>query len=314
MRQFLEVHLDAEEVERRPVEGLGIVRGGRYLIARTLLDEAIAEVDPLSPQNPLIFSAGPFAGTHFSNANRLSVGCRSPLTGGVKEANAGGTFAVALGHLQLAGLTLRGAASEWLVIHLTRGGELRFEDGSPYLGLGNNEAARRLHERFGEKTSLALCGPVGEYQGLLAGIAVSDTDRRPSRIAARGGVGAVMGMKRVKAIVVDLDRMPPLHERKKAMASIRDYGKRLREQTHVQTFSRYGTASVADFTNRIGAIPVHNFSAGQVVDPGVETFEAGGDHIHDRNSARGGAVSRRSPRRKRRFRSPRSPSRLPARA
>ena len=71
----------------------------------------MAKVDPLSPDNPLIFSAGPFAGTNFSNANRLSVGCKSPLTGGIKEANSGGTFGFALGQLEIAGFTLYGASA-----------------------------------------------------------------------------------------------------------------------------------------------------------------------------------------------------------
>jgi len=148
-----------------------------------------------------------------------------------------------------------------------------------------------LHERFGEKTSLALCGPVGEYGGLVAGIGVSDVESRPTRIAARGGVGAVMGAKRVKAIVVDRLKMPPLHDRKKLMGSIRDYGARLRAEPATQNFSSYGTALVADYTNRVGALPVRNFSAGQLVDPAETTLEIGGDHIHDRNRDRGGTVS-----------------------
>ncbi len=291
MRKFLQIHLESRRIDADALEGVQIVEGGRFLIARTLLDEGLAGVDPLSPDNPLLFSAGPFAGTNFSNANRLSVGCKSPLTGGVKESNAGGTFAVALGQLEIAGLALRGASPDWVVIHIARDGAVRFDDASALLGLGNNEAANRLRERYGAKVSLAICGPVGEYQGLLSGVAVTDTEGRPSRIAARGGVGAVMGSKRVKAIVVETDKMPPLHDRKKLMGAVRRYGRMLREQTHVQTFSNYGTASVADLTNRMGAIPVRNFSAGQVVDPGQAVFEAGGDHIFDRNRERGGEVS-----------------------
>jgi aldehyde:ferredoxin oxidoreductase len=71
------------------------------LIAKTLVEGKVATVDPLGPDNPLIFSAGPFAGTTFSNANRTSVGCKSPLTGGIKEANSGGTFAYGLGRLEI---------------------------------------------------------------------------------------------------------------------------------------------------------------------------------------------------------------------
>src|SRR3990172_1798615 len=111
MRKYLDIDLATQTVTSREVVGEAIVKTGRYLIAKTLLECGAAAVDPLSGANPLIFAAGPLAGTSFSNANRTSVGCKSPLTGGVKEANAGGTFGVALGQLALARLTLHGAAA-----------------------------------------------------------------------------------------------------------------------------------------------------------------------------------------------------------
>ena len=97
MRTYYDISLADRAITKRDLQGDAVVRAGRYLIARTLLDLDAATVDPLGPKNPLIFSAGPFAGTSFSNANRTSVGCKSPLTGGVKEANGGGTFSYALG-------------------------------------------------------------------------------------------------------------------------------------------------------------------------------------------------------------------------
>ena len=99
MRKYLHIHLGERSVRTEALHGEAIVRAGRNYIARTLLKLGVATVDPLAPENPLIFSAGPFAGTNFSNANRLSVGCKSPLTGGIKEANAGGTFGFALGQI-----------------------------------------------------------------------------------------------------------------------------------------------------------------------------------------------------------------------
>ena len=150
-------------------------------------------VEPLSADNPLIFATGPFAGTNFSNANRVSIGCKSPLTGGIKEANGGGTLAFAMGQLKISGFTLYQASDEWIMIHLKKDGSIEFLSAADYLGEGNFATAAKLHERFGKKVSLVLCGPVGEYQGLLAGIAISDVDLRPSRLAARGGVGAVHG-------------------------------------------------------------------------------------------------------------------------
>ncbi|MCM2252830.1 MAG: hypothetical protein NDJ19_10775, partial [Ramlibacter sp.] len=153
MRKYLHIHLDNRHVDSEELHGERIVRAGRHFIARTLLDGDVATMDPLSPRNPLIFSAGPFAGTNFSNANRLSVGCKSPLTGGIKESNAGGTFAFALGQSELAGFTLHGAAPEWTLIRITKEGAVSFEDAQPYLGRGNEEVARMLFDRYGKKIS-----------------------------------------------------------------------------------------------------------------------------------------------------------------
>src|SRR5712691_5981339 len=225
MRTYYDIDLTSRRITNRELHGEEIVRAGRYWIARTLLDLGAATVDPLSPANPLIFSAGPFAGTSFSNANRTSVGCKSPLTGGIKEANGGGSFSYGLGQLKVAGFTLHGASAEWVVLHFKKDGTIDFDDARPYLGKGNFEAQNMLHARYGKKVTIALCGPVGEYQGLLAGIAFSDKDGRPARLSARGGVGAVMGSKKVKAIVVDLDKMPSFHEPKKVTSSIKDYAK-----------------------------------------------------------------------------------------
>ena len=288
MRNYLHIDLKRQTVKAVEQRGEELVRVGRYLIAKTLVEENIAGVDPLGPDNPLIFSAGPFAGTNFSNANRTSVGCKSPLTGGIKEANAGGTLGVALGQLHLSGFTLHGAADDWVIIHLSKDGSCSFDSAAGFMGKGNFETAALLHDKYGKKVSLALCGPVGEYQGLLAGIAISDTDRRPSRLAARGGVGAVLGSKKVKAIVADLNRMPQLHERKKVIAAVRHYAEKLGEDPMIDSYKRFGTAMMADYTNHVGGLPVRNFSAGRLVDTDRETMKMGGDFLREQNIARGG--------------------------
>lgn len=193
MRTYLHIHLQNQTVQSETLAGEALVKSGRYLIAKTLVESQVATVDPLGPENPLIFSAGPFAGTTFSNANRTSVGCKSPLTGGIKEANSGGTFAYGLGRLEIAGLTLHGQSESWVVLHFHKDGSLTFDDAAPYLGKGNVEVTDLLRERYGKNIAVGLCGPVGEYQGLLAGITFTDSDGRPSRLAARGGVGAGSG-------------------------------------------------------------------------------------------------------------------------
>ena len=288
MRKYLHINLHDQSVREQELNGEEILDCGRHYIAKTLLELGVAKVDPLSPDNPLIFSAGPFAGTNFSNANRTSVGCKSPLTGGIKESNAGGNFSFALGQLHLAGFTLYDVSPEWITIYLDKEGGIQFESADQYLGLGNFEAAARLHEKYGKKVSIALCGPVGEYQGLLAGIAFSDVDQRPSRLAARGGVGAVMGNKKVKAIIVDLHKMPTFHERKKLMKSVREYGVMLNEDPAIQNFANIGTAMMADITNEVGGLPVRNFSAGRFVDTTVEPLKMGGDFLRKQALERGG--------------------------
>jgi len=291
MRHYHQIDLATKTVTSEELHGEAIVRAGRYLIAKTLLENNIATVDPLSDKNPLIFSAGPFAGTNFSNANRLSVGCKSPLTGGIKEANAGGNFAFAMGQLHIAGFTLHNACDSWQILRITKDGDITFEDASPFMGMGNFETAEKLHEKYGKKVSIGLCGPVGEYQGLLAGISFSDVDLRPSRLAARGGVGAVMGSKKLKAIVLDLHKMPTLHDRKKVMGAVKEYKKLLDAEPAITAFQDLGTAMVADYTNHVGGLPVKNFAIGRAVDTDKEIFKLGGDALRAQNIERGGETT-----------------------
>src|SRR5438552_1048060 len=290
MRIYYDIDLGGRTIAKRELHGEDVVKAGRYLIAKTLVEMGAATVEPLSPQNPLIFSAGPFAGSSFSNANRTSVGCKSPLTGGIKEANGGGSFSYGLGQLKIAGFTLHGASPDWTVIHFKKDGSIDFDDAAPYLGKGNFEAQAMLHARYGKKVTIGLCGPVGEYQGLLAGISFSDKDGRPARLSARGGVGAVMGSKKVKAIVVDLDKIPPFNEAKKVNAAIKDYAKMLQADSMVVNFyAKIGTMGMADMQNTLGGLPVRNFSAGQLVDVASgEKFKMGGEYISQLNVSRGG--------------------------
>ncbi len=290
MRTYYDIDLNDRTIAKRELAGEAIVKAGRYLIAKTLLELGAATIDPLSPRNPLVFSAGPFAGTSWSNANRTSVGCKSPLTGGIKEANGGGTFSYGLGQQKVAGFTLHGASAGWVVIHFKKDGAIDFDDAAPYLGKGNFEAQGMLHARYGKKVTIALCGPVGEYQGLLAGIAFSDKDGRPARLSARGGVGAVMGSKKVKAVVVDLDKIPPFEDAKKVNAAIKDYAKMLLADSLVTNFyAKIGTMGMADLQNTLGGLPVRNFSAGRLVDVSTgEKFKMGGEYISQLNVSRGG--------------------------
>jgi aldehyde:ferredoxin oxidoreductase len=288
MRKYHHINLNDRTIKTEERDGEDVIRIGRNYIAKTLLADGVAKVDPLSPENPLIFSAGPFAGSNFSNANRLSIGCKSPLTGGIKESNSGGTFAFALGQLEISGFTLDGACADWTVIRITKEGEFTFEDATPYMGTGVMESTAKLFEKYGDKVSIGLIGPVAEYLGLVSGIAFTDPEGRPTRLAARGGVGAVMGSKKVKAIVVDKNKMPSFHDRKKVMGSVREYLKMLNADPAIEAFQKLGTAMVADVTNNLGGLPTRNFTAGSLVDASKETFKLGGVFIREQTLERGG--------------------------
>src|SRR5258706_799380 len=147
-----------------------------------------------------------------------------------------------------------------------------------------------LHAGYGKKVTIGLCGPVGEYQGLIAGIAFSDKDGRPARLAGRGGVGRVMGPKKVKAIVVALDKVPAFPDPKKVNAAIKNYAKMLQADSMVANFyAKIGTMGMADLQNTLGGLPVRNFSAGQQVDVSKgEKFKMGGEYISQLNVSRGG--------------------------
>jgi aldehyde:ferredoxin oxidoreductase len=290
IRKHIDISLTDHTTKSHDVTPDEAARAGRWLIGKTLLEMNVAKVDPLSPQNPLIFSAGPFAGSSFSNANRTSVGCKSPLTGGIKEANGGGTFGYAMGQQYISSFILHDASPDWTVIHFHKDGTISFDDASAYLGKGNFEAADMLYAKYGRKVAIGLCGPVGEYQGILAGIAFSDIDLRPSRLAARGGVGAVMGSKKVKAIVIDLDKTPTFSDSKRVRESVRDYAKLLLANEIVtQFYGAVGTMGMADVMNHMGGLPTRNFTSGMTVDTRTgETFKMGGDYIGPLNKSRGG--------------------------
>ncbi|MDG2033129.1 MAG: aldehyde ferredoxin oxidoreductase C-terminal domain-containing protein, partial [Rhodospirillales bacterium] len=205
--------------------------------------------------------------------------------------NSGGTFAFAMGQLAISGITFHDASDEWVNIYITKEGEIEYEDATPYLGKGNFEVGKMLFEKYGDKVSLSICSPVGEYGGLLAGISFTDPEQRPTRIAARGGVGAVMGSKKLKAVILDRHKMPGFHDRKKVMGAVREYGQRLSNDAAIESFAKYGTAMVGDFTNKIGGLPTRNFSAGTLVDTKEEPLRLGGNYIRDLNLERGGETT-----------------------
>ena len=184
--QVWRVNLSERTWSREPVPASWERLGGRGLVARILLDEVPPTCDPLGPRNKLLFVPGLLVGHMLSSCDRISAGGKSPLTGTVKEANAGGRTGLALARLGIKALIIEGRAEGWWVVHHSAQG-VRFDPADDLRGLGTYEAAPRLLARYGEEVAIALIGPAGERRLLGSGIVNLDKDGVPSRVSARVG-------------------------------------------------------------------------------------------------------------------------------
>ena len=211
--------------------------GGRGLLARILLDEVPPTCYPLGPQNKLIFAPGLLVGHMLSSCDRISIGAKSPLTGGGKESNAGGRTGMQLMLLGLKALIIEDQPLQagWWLLHISASG-VRFEPADDIAGLGVYSAAQPLLERYGNKIAIALIGPGGEMRLSAAGIQNLDKDRVPSRIAARGGMGAVMGSKGLKAIVIDgsAGEKPPIADPEAFQTTRKEYNQAVLEPPAIE--------------------------------------------------------------------------------
>ena len=177
--------------------------GGRALIAKVLLNEVPPTCDALGPHNKLIFSPGLLGGAMVATAGRLSVGGKSPLTGGTKEANAGGIAGDTLGKAGIKAIIVEGLGKpKQFQVLVIDGDKAELVPAEDVTGLGTYATADRLQEKYGTDASVSCIGQAGEY--LMTGAGISTTGERDQRSnhAARGGLGAVMGSKGLKAVVI----------------------------------------------------------------------------------------------------------------
>lgn len=238
--------------------------GGRALIDRILSMEVDPSIHPLSRENKLIFAPGLFAGTSVPNSGRLSVGAKSPLTSGIKEANSGGTLATRLARLGIKALILEGRSKSGAQMIVVKKDSISIVSAEDYAGFGNYEASRRIREQFGNHVALASIGPCGEMMMSAATIAISDTNGFPSRHCARGGLGAVMGSKHIKAIVVD-DKggssQRPLN-RDSFRAAVKEATEIIKNNPRTSFFRSKGTPGLIPIDNARGSLPTRNYRLG----------------------------------------------------
>jgi aldehyde:ferredoxin oxidoreductase len=231
--------------------------GGRGLGARLLFDTLPAKTDPLSPENVLLFLTGPLTGSMTTGSSKFVVVTKSPLTQGWCDSYSSGRISVELKKAGYDGIILRGKANHPCYLRIDhKGAEIR--EANLLWGRNSFEAERMLREMEGDSpVGVSSIGPAGER---LVKFACINSDLY--RQAARGGVGAVMGSKNLKAIVVKGTRGVNLHDRKKLVALNREnYQRALRSQV-AQARMKYGTPLTLNVTHAGGILPTKNFQFG----------------------------------------------------
>lgn len=290
--KILRVGMDRLHVKEEPVPSEYEYLGGRGLIAGILLNEVPPQCEPLGPNNKLIFAPGLLGGTNLSSSDRLSIGGKSPLTRGVKEANCGGSGGCDLARLDIKALVVEGqpAAGELYQLYIS-GTRVELLPADEWRGLGTYATAAQARERWGGDCTVLSIGPAGEFLLGAAGVVCTGYGEQDSRVAARGGLGALMGSKGLKAIVLDATgaERPPLADPELFRASARRFASELIESPKTGrkgAMHTYGTAAIVAAVNEMGAFPTRNFSAGSF----EEAENLTGQRLREITLERGGKV------------------------
>lgn len=241
--------------------------GGRALTSAIVSKEVPPLCHPTGEDNKLVIAPGLLSGTIAAMSGRLSVGCKSPLTGGIKEANAGGQASQMLGRLGYAAIVLEGKPKDDTLYKIFINSEgVKIDADNSLKGLGNYDLVEKIKQDYGEKIGCISIGPAGEMKMAAASIAVTDMELRPTRHAGRGGVGAVMGSKGVKVIILDDAgmKMRSPNDPEKFKAANKEWVEGLRKNpTTGQGLPAYGTNVLTNVINEAGGYPTHNFMWGR---------------------------------------------------
>jgi aldehyde:ferredoxin oxidoreductase len=269
MDKILRIDMGAEGGPRVSEVPLGAYAGmgGRGLTSAVIAKEVPPTCHPLSADNKLVIAPGMLSGTAAPNSGRISIGCKSPLTGGIKEANAGGQPSQVLARLGYAAIVLEGKPKDDTLykIVINKDGVTIQPDNS-LKGLPNYDLIEKMKAQYGDKIACISIGPAGEMKLAAASIACTDMELRPTRHAGRGGVGAVMGSKGLKVIVLDDTGKSMLSpkDKEKFQEAVKLWTKGL--QGHPVTgqgLAAYGTNVLTNILNEAGAYPTYNFREGR---------------------------------------------------
>ena len=269
MNKFIRVDMTSLKVTIGEVPEKYVNLGGRALTSNFIADEVKPTCHPLGKNNKLIFAPGLLSGTSAPNSGRVSVGAKSPLTGTIKESNSGGSFSQKMARMGIKALVIEGMPTDdkFYILKIDINGVSIDEAPAEILGgTGNYEAIKVLNAKYGEKVGIALAGPAGEYRLPTANISFKDPDGN-IRSAGRGGLGAVMGSKKVKAIILDDTGAGtvPIADPEKFKAASKVFAKALLDHpVSGQSLAAYGTDVLINILNEAGGLPAHNFTAGRI--------------------------------------------------
>lgn len=272
-------------IEAVPAEWAGL--GGRGLTSTIVAAEVPPTCHPLGPSNKLVFAPGLLTGTPAANSGRLSAGAKSPLTGTIKESNAGGTAAQMLARLGIKALIIEGIpkADTWYSLHVSMDG-VAVQEETELVGKGNFAVIEALEARLGKKTGILTIGPAGELKMTAANISVKDPDSK-IRSHGRGGLGAVMGSKKIKFISINDEGAPkvPIADPEKFRTASRAFAKALLDHpVSGEGLPTYGTNVLVNILHEAGGLPTRNFTAGQF----DSHDKISGETLHETIAARGG--------------------------
>jgi len=273
------------KVETVPAAWAGL--GGRGLTSTIVAAEVPATCHPLGENNKLVFAPGLLSGTAAANSGRMSCGAKSPLTGTIKESNAGGTSAQQFARMGIKALIIEGLPKDdkWYSLHLTKDGVTIAEE-TELVGKGNFDVIDAVSEKRGKKTGVITIGPAGEMKMASANISVKDPDSK-IRSHGRGGLGAVMGSKKIKFISIDDAGAPgvTIADPEKFKAAARTFAKALLDHpVSGEGLPTYGTNVLVNILNEAGGLPTKNFRYGQF--EGHDKIS--GETMHDTIVERGG--------------------------
>jgi aldehyde:ferredoxin oxidoreductase len=269
MDKILRIDMGAEDGPKVITEPLGgyAGMGGRAMTSAIVAKEVPPLCHPLGADNKLVIAPGLLSGTTAAMSGRLSVGCKSPLTGGIKESNAGGQAAQVLARLGYAAIVLEGKPKDDTLykVLVNKDGVTVTADNSLCM-LGNYDLVEKMKSEFSDKVACISIGTAGEMKMASASIAVTDMEQRPTRHAGRGGVGAVMGSKGVKVIVLDdagMKMRPPKDPEKFKEANQTWVAGLRKHPVTGEGLPAYGTNVLTNVINEAGAYPTKNFMWGR---------------------------------------------------